>query len=107
MAEFIYDNSSNDSRVNSIYNLFPVTVKNIFFFRISKKIPVFFLRTEAMSHELRDRKGRKDKTEQSDPNVKYAIFSTLMIMHQSFATTSPSGPGNSGDIDFSICKAQV
>ena len=28
-------------------------------------------------------------------------------MHQSFATTSPRGLGNSGDIDFSICKAQV
>ena len=30
-----------------------------------------------------------------------------LFMHQSFATTAPSGPGNSGDIDFSICKAQV
>ena len=29
------------------------------------------------------------------------------FMHQSFATTSPQGPGNSGDIDFFICKAQV
>ena len=29
------------------------------------------------------------------------------IMHQSFATTSPSGPGNSGDIDFSLSKARV
>ena len=29
------------------------------------------------------------------------------LMHQSFATTSPRGPGNSGDIDFFICKAQV
>ena len=28
-------------------------------------------------------------------------------MHQSFATTSPSGPGNSGDIDFSLSKARV
>ena len=28
-------------------------------------------------------------------------------MHQLFATTSPQGPGNSGDIDFSICKAQL
>ena len=28
-------------------------------------------------------------------------------MHQSFATTSPLGRGNSRDIDFSICKAQV
>ena len=28
-------------------------------------------------------------------------------MHQSFATTSPSGPGNSGDIDFSLTKARV
>ena len=28
-------------------------------------------------------------------------------MHQSFATTSPRGPGNSGDIDFSICNAQI
>ena len=33
--------------------------------------------------------------------------SSKNIMHQSFATTSPRGPGNSGDIDFSICKAQV
>ena len=32
-----------------------------------------------MSHELRDRKGRKDKTEQSDPNIKYAIFLTLVL----------------------------
>ena len=31
----------------------------------------------------------------------------LGFMHQSFATTSPSGPGNSGDIDFSLSKAQV
>ena len=30
-----------------------------------------------------------------------------LVMHQSFATTSPSGPGNSGDIDFSLSKAQV
>ena len=29
------------------------------------------------------------------------------VMHQSFATTSPSGPGNSGDIDFSLSKARV
>ena len=29
------------------------------------------------------------------------------FMHQSFATTSLQGPGNSGDIDISICKAQV
>ena len=29
------------------------------------------------------------------------------LMHQSFATTSPSGPGNSGDIDFSLSKARV
>ena len=28
-------------------------------------------------------------------------------MHQSFATTSPSGLGNSGDIDFSLSKARV
>ena len=28
-------------------------------------------------------------------------------MHQSFATTAPLGPGNSGDIDFSLCKALV
>ena len=31
----------------------------------------------------------------------------VLIMHQSFATTSPSGPGNSGDIDFSLNKARV
>ena len=30
-----------------------------------------------------------------------------LVMHQSFATTSPQGPGNSGDINFSLCKAQV
>lgn len=28
-------------------------------------------------------------------------------MHQSFATTAPMGPGNSGDIDFSLHKALV
>ena len=28
-------------------------------------------------------------------------------MHQSFATTSPAGTGNSGDIDFSLSKARV
>ena len=31
----------------------------------------------------------------------------VLLMHQSFATTSPSGPGNSGDIDFSLSKARV
>ena len=31
----------------------------------------------------------------------------IQLMHQSFATTSPSGPGNSGDIDFSLSKARV
>ena len=36
---------------------------------------------------------------------KYKSFKSLM--HQSFATTSPSGPGNSGDIDFSLSKARV
>ena len=30
-----------------------------------------------------------------------------ILMHQSFATTSPLGPGNSRVIDFFICKAQV
>ena len=30
----------------------------------------------------------------------YFIFLTYLVMHRSFATTSPSGPGNSGDIDF-------
>ena len=27
------------------------------------------------------------------------------FMHQSFVTTAPMGPGHSGDIDFSLCKA--
>ena len=31
----------------------------------------------------------------------------VFLMHQSFATMSPSRPRNSWDIDFSICKAQV
>ena len=35
------------------------------------------------------------------------IVQVNFIMHQSFATTSPSGPGNSGDIDFSLSKARV
>ena len=34
-------------------------------------------------------------------------LSHALLMHQSFATTSPSGPGNSGDIDFSLSKARV
>ena len=44
--------------------------------------------------------------------VKNTLIATeqKQLMHQSFATTSPSGPGNSGDIDFSfqspgICPA--
>ena len=28
-------------------------------------------------------------------------------MQRSFVTTGPSGPGNSGDIDFFLCKALV
>ena len=36
------------------------------------------------------------------PRYRYAMF-----MHQSFATTSPSGPGNRGDIDFSLSNARV
>ena len=39
--------------------------------------------------------------------IKQAFEMIMSLMHQSFATTSPWGPGNSGDIDFSICKAQV
>ena len=35
------------------------------------------------------------------------VHNLVEIMHQSFATTSPSGPGNSGDIDFSLSKARV
>ena len=35
------------------------------------------------------------------------ITDYFTLMHQSFATTSPSGPGNSGDIDFSLSKARV
>ena len=31
----------------------------------------------------------------------------LIIMHQSFVTTAPMGPGNSGAFDFSLCKARV
>ena len=45
-----------------------------------------------------------------EPGIKAHMLNRVSfhpIMHQSFATTSPSGPGNSGDIDFSICKAQV
>ena len=30
-----------------------------------------------------------------------------IIMHHSFVTTPPKGPGNSGDIYFSLCKARV
>ena len=29
----------------------------------------------------------------------------MNFMHQSFVTTAPTGPGNSGDIDFPLCKA--
>ena len=36
-----------------------------------------------------------------------AAFLMSWLMHQSFATKSPSGPGNSGDIDFSHSKAWV
>ena len=28
-------------------------------------------------------------------------------MHQSFVTTAPMGPGNSGDFDFSLYRTQV
>ena len=28
-------------------------------------------------------------------------------MHQPFSTMAPTGQGNSGDFDFSLCKAQV
>ena len=31
----------------------------------------------------------------------------LSVMHLSFVTTAPIGPGNSGDIDLSLCKARV
>ena len=29
------------------------------------------------------------------------------FMHQSFVITAPMGPGNSGDIEISLCKARV
>ena len=31
----------------------------------------------------------------------------MCIMHQSFVTTAPMGPGNSRDFDFSLCKAWI
>ena len=37
-------------------------------------------------------------------HVKYIL---LFLMHQSLVITGPSGPGNSGDIDFPLCKVQI
>ena len=50
------------------------------------------------------------KSEEEDVREYFEKFGELVlvqVMHQSFATTSPSGPGSSGDIDFSLSKARV
>ena len=49
------------------------------------------------------------KSEEEDVREYFEKFGELVlvqVMHQSFATTSPSGPGNSGDIDYSLSKAR-
>ena len=39
--------------------------------------------------------------------TEFSICISQPLMHQSFVTMTPTGMGNSGDTDFSLCKARV